>query len=338
MPLYCDRPSRREFVWSAALAGGTVLMGCGRRPFVTQQPAPMARIGWLSPSPPSHDAPAEAFQQRLREHGYAEGQNLAVERRHGEGPGNPLRHLAAELVALNVDLLVAGGPVSARAASDATSTIPIVMINGRDPVGTGLVTSLARPGGNVTGLASSDVELSGKRLELLKEALPGVSRVALLWTPTNAGHQSSFRETEAAAHMLGVQLVSVEIRDHNDVESPVEMAVRQRAEALIALRTPLTVNYATQLVDLAAQSRLPIMAEDRQLVEAGGFLAYGQNLTRMYRRAADYVDRILKGTKPGDLPVEQPREFELVINLRTAQALGLRIPPPLLLQAAEVIQ
>jgi putative ABC transport system substrate-binding protein len=212
------------------------------------------------------------------------------------------------------------------------------MTNGRDPVGTGLVASLARPGGNVTGLSTSDVELSGKRLELLRETAPAISRVALLWNPINAGHRSSLQETEAAARVLGVQLVALEVHDQGDVDGLFEAAAREGAEALIALRTPLTLDHAGDLASRAVKRGLATMGEDRRLVEAGGLMAYGQDQAQMYRRAADYVAKILRGTQPADLPVELPREFDLVINLSTAQALGLTIPRHVLLQATEVLQ
>ena len=301
-----------------------------------QPPAKVPRIGYLSTGSP--DRRTEAFGQGLRDLGYVEGQNIVVYRRFAQGKPQRLADLAAELVRLKVDVIVAPDPPATRAAKKATRTIPIVMRSSEDPVASGLVASLARPGGNLTGLYSLYEELTPKRLELLKEAVPGVLRVAVLWNPDYPGPVATWREIEVAARALGVQLQSLEVRRPDDFENAFRAATRERAGAFITLRAPLIVNYRRQIADLAVKNRLPAMYDDREFVEAGGLMSYGANLEDLYRRAATYVDKILKGARPADLPVEQPTRFELVINLKTAKALGVTIPREILLRADKVIE
>jgi putative ABC transport system substrate-binding protein len=280
----------------------------------------------------------EAFARGLRDLGYVEGQNILIERRFAAGKLERLLALAAELVRLNVGVIVALDPPATAAAKDATKTIPIVMRSSDDPTATGLVASFARPGGNITGVYSPYAELSPKRLELLKETLPGIMRVAVLWDPAFWGSTRAWRETEAAARSLGLELKSLEAQRADDLEGAFRTATRARSGALITLRNPLIVRHQLQVVKLAAKSELPAMYDDRPFVEAGGLMSYGANLADLYRRAAGYVDKILKGAKPADLPVEQPTRFELVINGKTARALGLTIPQSILIRADQVIQ
>jgi len=306
-----------------------------------QQPGKVWRIGSLGmghiPVPVSNPI-WDAFLQQLRELGYVEGQNIVIEYRSAEGRAERLPDLAAELVNLKVDVIVAGGTPPPLAAKHATRTIPIVMAAAGDPVGSGLVASLARPGGNVTGLSTFTPELAGKRLQLLKEVVPGVSRVAVLWNAANPYAALVTRETEAAARKLGVQVQSLEVRGPDDFEHALPAAIRGRAGALIVVDDPLTFLYRMRIADFAARNRLPAMYGFREYAEAGGLMAFGANLADLYRRAATYVDKILKGAKPADLPVEQPTKFELVINMKIANALGLTIPQSVLVRADEIIQ
>ncbi|MBI2554481.1 MAG: ABC transporter substrate-binding protein [Candidatus Rokubacteria bacterium] len=302
-----------------------------------QQAGRVPRIGFLTTG--ASPVPWEAFRQGLRDLGYVEGQNIVIERRSAAGKVERLPDLAVDLVGLKVDVIVAPDPPAAGAAKNATKTIPVVVRTSDDPVAMGLVASLARPGGNITGLTSLWGELSGKRLELLKEVVPRISRVAVLWNPAHPGAILALRETEVAARSLGLQLQSLEVRGPNpDFEGAFGAAARERAGALITLRNPLIVRHRTRIVNLAAKSRLPAMYDEREFVEAGGLTSYGANLSDLNRRAAVYVDKILKGAKPADLPVEQPTKFELVINRKTAKALGLTIPQSILIRADEVIQ
>jgi putative ABC transport system substrate-binding protein len=278
----------------------------------------------------------DAFRQGLREHGYVEGHNLAVEWRFAEGGVEQLRDAADELVRLPVDVIVAQSTPAAAAARQATSTIPIVVAIG-DPVGIGLAASLARPGGNVTGLTNLSTGLGGKRLELLRETMPGVVRVAVLWPPDNPVKVAQWTETQGAARTLGIQLQSLEVGGPEDFEGAFAAAEQGHAEALIVFGDNLTAGYASQLADLAARSHLPAMYETRLLVDAGGLMAYGPSNLSLYRRAAYYVDRILKGASPADLPVEQPMTFDFVVNMKTAQALGITFPNEIMLQVTEVI-
>ena len=306
-----------------------------------QQPAKVYRIGILATVPPTTPEFAliwEALTEGLRGLGYVEGQNTIIERRFSEGKFERFPDLAAELVRLKVDVIVAAGTPAPEAARRATTAIPIVMTNHGDPVGTGLVASLARPGGNVTGLSLLFPELVGKQLELLKEAVPKVSRVAVLWNPTNKTHPLSLREAEVAARSLGIQLQFLEVRAPDEFESAFVAITKERASALLVLPDPVLVGHRTRIAELSAKSRLPAMAGLREHARAGSLMSYGPDLRDNFRRAATFVDKILKGAKPADLPVEQPTKFELVINLKTAKALGLTIPDSVFIRADEVIR
>jgi putative ABC transport system substrate-binding protein len=294
------------------------------------------RIGILRPGSPP-DPFVDAFRQGLRELGYVEGQNVHIEYRWAQGKDERLPSLAADLVRLKVDTIVASGS-QALEARRASTTIPIVMPVATDPVGSGLVASLARPGGNVTGLAFQSEELPGKWVELLTEAIPGVSRVAVLWHDA-AVDSGQLTVTEAAARSLRVELRAVKVHRPDDLETALGEARKGRAEALIVLGSPFFFAHRARLVELAAKHRLPAMYFQREfVVGSGGLMSYGPNLRDLFRRAATYVDKILKGAKPADLPVEQPTKFELVVNAKTAKALGLTIPPSVLARADEVIQ
>ncbi|HEV2054419.1 MAG TPA: ABC transporter substrate-binding protein, partial [Methylomirabilota bacterium] len=306
-----------------------------------QQAAKVARIGYLAGNVSASPHLNEAFRQGLRDLGYVEGRNVVIEYRDAEGKLERLPALAAELVALKVDVIVAGGTPQALAAKQATRTLPIVFAAAADPVASGLVTSLARPGGNVTGLSQQTSELVGKCLEQLKQAVPGVTRVAVLWQPGAFGERTEkdmLKGVEVAARALGVRLQFVEARGPADFDRAFSDMTRARAGALTVLTSTMFVNERRRLVDLAAKNRLPAVYPWREGVDAGGLMSYGPNLPDLFRRAATYVDRILKGTKPADLPVEQPTKFELVINLKAAKALGLTIPPSLLGRADHVVE
>jgi putative tryptophan/tyrosine transport system substrate-binding protein len=293
------------------------------------------RIGRLSAGSPPSDP---AFRQTLRTLGYVEGTNLALEERYAEGHEDRLPALAAELVRLPVDILMAAGVSAVRAAQHATRTLPIVMACADAPVEEGFVMSLAHPGGNITGLSCLSAELNGKRLELLTQAVPTVARIAVLGTPAMLGAAGALRELQGAADALGVQLHVQEVHSPAAFERAFAAVSRDGAGALLSLGSPVFSGERARLVALAAQHRLPAMFRNRADVEAGGLMAYGPNFSDIWRRAAIYVDKLLKGATPGDLPVEQPATFELVINLKTAEALGLTIPPTLLFQADEVIR
>jgi len=305
-----------------------------------QQAGRVPRIGFLGSTSPSDRPPLlDAFRQGLRELGWVEGQNVVIDYRFAEGRFDRLPDLAAELVRLKVDIILGPGTPAAAAAKNATETIPIVMISVRDPVGTGLIASLARPGGNVTGVSDSvGLEIAGKQLELLKESVPKVRRVAILSNPANLYHPLAIRELNVAARSLGVQLQLLEARGPNEFDGAFVAMATERVGALLVLADAMFNLHRTRLADLAARSRLPAAYGWREYVEAGGLMSYGPRLRDLYRRSATYVDKILKGAKPGDLPVEQPTKFELVINLKTAKALGLTIPPSLLLRADQVIE
>jgi putative tryptophan/tyrosine transport system substrate-binding protein len=279
----------------------------------------------------------EAFRQGLRELGYVEGQNIALVWRSAEGISERLPDLAAELVRLPVDIIVAIAAPAAQAAKLSTHTVPIVMLAG-DALGSGLVASLARPGGNITGLSLMSPDHVRKRFELLKEVVPGLARVAVLWNPANPAKGPEWREMQVAARASGVRLDSREVRAFEDVERAFAAMMQERPDALIVTEDPLTVTHRTEIVAFAAKARLLAIYTFREFTDAGGLMAYGPNQLDHWRRLAVYVDKILKGAKPADLPVEQPTTFELVINLKTAQALGLTIPPTLLFQADEVIR
>jgi putative ABC transport system substrate-binding protein len=296
-------------------------------------------IGFLGFGRPWGGYLLEAFHQGLREHGWIEGQNITIEYRWARDRPDRFPELAADLVREQVDVIVvSGGEPAIAAAKHATSTIPIVMAVSGDPVGAGLVASLARPGGNITGLSILSPELGGKRLELLKEAVPQASRVAVLWNAADPGKAREWHDTQAAARRLGMTLQSLEVRGPEDFDGALAAMTREPPDALVTLAEPLTLAYQGRIASFAAEHRLPMMAETREFTEAGGLMSYGASRAGLFRRAASYVDKILKGAKPADLPVEQPMKFELVINLKAAQALGLTIPPALLLLADEVIR
>ena len=306
-----------------------------------QQPGKVFRIGILANIGLTDREGARgwgAFIQGLRELGYVEGQNITIEWRVSEGKYERLPDLVADLVRLKVDVIVAPATEAPLAAKQATRTIPIVMKSAGDPVGDGLVASLARPGGNVTGLSTLAPEIVGKQLELLKESVPRVSRLAVLWNPTNQTHSLVLGEVKVAARSLGVQLQTLEARGPDEFEGAFAAMTRERAGALLVLRDGMFLLHQRRITDLVAKSRLPTMFQLREHVDAGGLMAYGPSLRDAFRRAATYVDKILKGAKPADLPVEQPTRFELVINLKTAKALGLTIPPSVLIRADEVIR
>jgi len=329
---------------SLSTLGGIITLALGVlvMPLATaaQQPATTVhRIGFLAAGSSSVDpARHEAFRQGLRELGYVEGKNIVIERRFTEGNADRLPGLAAELVRLKVDVIVTGGGQSTRAAKAATVTIPIVMLQDNDPVGNGFVASLARPSGNITGLATLAPEISGKRLELLKQIVPRLSRVAVLGTSTNPGNAQLLKEIELTAGAFKVQLQYLDVLDPKDIETAFRAASQSRADAVLVLVSSVLNANRKQVIDLAAQSRLPTIYWERVFAEAGGLMTYGVSYIDLHRRAAVYVDKLLKGATPADLPVEQPMKFELLINLKTAQALGLTMPPTLLFQADEVIR
>jgi putative ABC transport system substrate-binding protein len=305
-----------------------------------QSPAKVPRVGYISPgaaSDPARSGRFEAFRQGLRELGYVEGRNLAIEPRWAEGKYDRYPTLAADLVQLKVDVIVAVGGRASQVAQQATRTIPIVMSVVIDPVGSGLVPNLAHLGGNVTGISAMAPDVVGKQLELLKEVVPKVSRVALLWNPDNPGSAALLREAEVAARALAVRLQAVEARLPDAVEPAFAAMTREQAGALVVLNDAILLNQRKQIADLAAKSRLPSVSGNREYAEVGGLIVYSADFLDLERRAATFVDKILKGAKPGDLPVEQPTKFELIINLRSAKAIGLTIPPSLLRRADQII-
>jgi putative ABC transport system substrate-binding protein len=304
-------------------------------PADAQQTKKISRIGLLAGGRGVGSA-GDALRQRLRDLGWVESQNIAIEYQLAEVNLDRLPQLAAELVRLKVAVIVADSDPAIRAAKQATRTIPIVLIAVGDPVKEGFVASLARPGGNITGLTSISEELSGKRLELVKEAFPKVSRVTVLWNPDNASNLLEFREMEVASRTLGLKLQSLQVRGSNDFEGA--FAAKDRANALIIVRDPLIDSHHFRILDFAIDNRLPAMHGEAQFVEAGGLMSYGPSRVELFRRAATYVDKILKGAKPADLPVERPTKFELVINLKTAKQIGVTIPPNVLARADRVIR
>jgi putative ABC transport system substrate-binding protein len=296
-----------------------------------QQPAKIPRIGYLAATA----ARIEAFRQGLGELGYVEGKNIVIEYRFPEGNW---RARVAELVSLKVDVIVTGGSNGTRAAKETTSTIPIVMAQDPDPVGNKFVASLARPGGNITGLSSLAADLAGKRLELLKEILPKVSRVIVFGTSTFPGNAQALTEIELAARTFGVKVQYLDVLGPKDIETAFREANKGRADAVLVVGGSVFFSQLTQVVELAAKSRLPAVYHQREYVEAGGLMSYGVNVADLYRRAATYVDKILKGRKPADLPVEQPVKFEFIVNLKAAKQIGLTIPPNVLARADRVIR
>ena len=304
-----------------------------------QQPTKIPRIGYLATAPASAiTARVKAFRQGLRELGYVEGKNIVIEQRYAEDKLDRLSALAAELVSLNVDIIVTGGPSPTRAAKEATTTIPIVMTQVGDPVANGFVASLAQPGGNITGLSTLAPGLSGKRLELLKETVSKLSRVAVLGMSTNPETAQSLEEVDLAARALKVKLQYVDILDPKDIGTAFQAAGKGRADAVLLLNSSLFSSYRTRIAELAAKSRLPGIYNQTNFVEAGGLMSYGVNRNDLDRRAATFVDKILKGRKTADLPVEQPIKFEFIINLKAAKQIGLTIPPNVLVRADQVIR
>jgi putative ABC transport system substrate-binding protein len=305
-----------------------------------QQAENVPRIGYLSGSPTFSIAERiEAFRKGLRELGYMEGKNIVIEWRSAEGKGDRLPALATELVHLKVDVIVTAGPLVTRAAKQTTSTIPIVMAQDPNPVRNGFVASLARPGGNITGLSRIAPELSGKQLELLKEIVPMLSRVAVLGTSTRPGNAETLREVELAAGAFGVKLQDLDILSPKDIETAFRAAVRERADGALWIATGSIGNpHQKKIVDLAVSNRLPVIYYEAGFVEAGGLMSYGVNFPDLDRRAATYVDKILKGRTPADLPVEQPIKFEFIVNLKAAKQIGLTMPPNVLVRADRVIK
>jgi putative ABC transport system substrate-binding protein len=323
---------RREFIGS--------LIGAVAWPLTlrAQQTSKVYSIGYLSAGTGHPFTLRDAFVEALRQLGWIEGKNVVFEYRYAENRLDRLPELAAELVRLKVDVIVTAGTLAPLAAKRATTTIPIVMTAPGDPLGTGLVASLARPGGNVTGTSLMVPDIGGKRLDLLKKLLPRISRVAILWNAANPYPANVFRETESAARMMGIEVQSLEVRRPEDFDSVFEASRRQPPDALITVEDPLTINYRNKIVDFAATNRLPAIHGLREFVQAGGLMSYGASLIDLFRQSAVYVDKILRGTKPADLPIEQPTTFELVINLKTAKTLGLTVPRILLASADEVIE
>jgi ABC-type uncharacterized transport system substrate-binding protein len=304
-----------------------------------QQPKKVPRLGYLTATSRSvNPGRVAAFREGLRELGYVEPNTITIEWRFAEGKPDRLPSLAAELVHLNIDLLVSGGSTATRAAKAATSAIPIVMCQDNDPVGNGFVVSLARPGGNITGLATLRSELSGKRLELLQEILPRLSRVAVIGSSSNPGNAQSLKETELAAAALAVQLRYLDVISPKDIETVFQHAAQEHADAVLVLASPVLNSHRSEVAELAAKNRIPAIYDRRDFSEAGGLVSYGTSVVDLDRRAAAYVDKILKGAKPAEIPVEQPTKFELVINLKTAKQMGWMIPQRVLARADKVIR
>jgi putative ABC transport system substrate-binding protein len=327
----------RKIVFRLVLCGLFLALS---NPAQAQQPTKIPRTAYLAGAPLAADsARIKAFRQGLRELGYVEGKNIVIELRSAEGKLDRLPALAAELVRLKVDVIVTAGPLPTRAAKEATTTIPIVMTNDPDPVATGFVASLARPGGNITGLSTLAPELSGKRLELLKETIPKLSRVAVFGTSTFPGNAQSLKEVELAAKAFKVQLQYLDILDPKDIETAFRAASKGRAEAvLFMVAGGIAAAHQTEIAELAVKSRLPVIYPDSRYVDAGGLMSYATNVFDLDRRAATYVDKILKGRTPADLPVEQPMKFEFIISLIAAKQIGLTIPPNVLVRADRVIR
>jgi len=313
----------------------TIVLGALAAPLVAPGQTKIPRIGLLGDAPSFLD---DAFRQGLRELGYIEGQNILIESRASDWKEDRLPALAVELVRAKVDVIVAKNARATEAARKATSTIPIIFTVSGDPVGDGLVASLARPGGNITGLATVSPELVGKQLEMLKAIAPKASRIAVLKNPTTPGHERSLRQAAPAVRALGLQLQILDARTPAEIETALTTMTAQRVDGLLVLRDSVFRTQRERITAVAAKQRIPAVYGLREEAEAGGLIAYGASVPQMFHRAAFYVDRILKGAKPADLPVEQPTKFELVINLKTAKALGLTIPPSLLAQADEIIQ
>ena len=308
-------------------------------PAQAQQPTKIPRIAFLGTASASIVAArVEAFRQGLRELGYLEGTNIIIEYRFGEGKSNEVTSLAVELARSKVDVIVTAGPAATRSAKEATATIPIIMGNEGNPVGSGFVASLARPGGNITGLSNFAPEISGKQLEILKETIPRLSHLAVFGTSAEPGNAQALKEIELAAGVLGVKVQYLEVRVPKDMEIAFRSASKGRADAVLALQNPVITFGRKQVVELAVKNRIPAIYHSIEFVEDGGLMTYSVSITDLFRRAATYVDKILKGAKPADLPVEQPIKFEFVINLKTAKQIGLTIPPNVLARADRVIR
>jgi putative ABC transport system substrate-binding protein len=322
---------------SAILIGAMLFALC--TPAEAQQPKQLPRIGLLDPGSPRATALLEPFRQGLRELGYGEGKNIFVEYRYADGKLDRLPDLAAQLVRIKVDAIVPQSPRAVRAAYQATRMIPIIMAGGGDPVEQGFVKSLARPGGNLTGLSSMSVELAGKRLELLQEAIPRISRIAVLGSPPGSLVVArQLKDLEAAAPAFGMEIRFVAVRGPDDFGNAFSAIGKERPDALFVMRTPFLRTYLKRVTDFTAKNRLPTMYDDSGYVEHGGLMSYGASVADLARRAAIYVDKILRGAKPAELPVEQPTKFDLVINLKTAKQIGLTIPPNVLARADRVIK
>ena len=336
-----DRQGRRRFLKSGlALAGLGLLSGCGAPPPQAQQPAKVPRLGLIAPgSEQAYASRVAAIREGLRDRGYVDGENLTIEYRYGEGASESrLVDLAKELVEARVDLIVTAGSACIRPAMTATTTIPIVMVaDNADPVSVGYIASLAHPGGNVTGLTGLSPEVTAKRMELLREAVPGMSRVAVLRNPDSPDRETLRSETEAAATALGLQLQALDVRRPEEIDGAFQAAAAARVEGLVVLRDPLTNTNRPKVVALAAQHRLPAIYASDEFVKAGGLMFYGANVEGLYRRLGAYADKILMGASPADLPVERATHLDFIVNLKVAQALGLAIPQSVLLQATEVI-
>jgi putative tryptophan/tyrosine transport system substrate-binding protein len=302
-----------------------------------QQPNNVPRIGYLR-AERAPEVDIEGFRKGLREHGYLEGKNIVVEYRWANGNEERLRSLVSELIGLKVDLIVTSAPAATQASKEATTTIPIVMVLVADPVAFGFVNSLARPGGNITGFAFLLPEISGKRLELLKETIPKLSRVAVLWNAANPYKETDLKEVQPVADALKVAVHTFRVREPNGFDDAFKAATKVRAEGLLTLDDPFTIAHRTRIIDLALRYKLPAVYAVRPFVDAGGLMYYGPDRVDQNRRAAIYVDKILKGTKPADLPVEQPTKFEFIINLKAAKQIGLTIPPNVLARADKVIK
>jgi putative ABC transport system substrate-binding protein len=324
---------RREFI---TLLGGT--MACWPLAVGAQQTAKLPRLGFLTAGSGGGSPGLPALLEGLRQLGWIEGKTIVIEYRYAENRNDRLPELAAELVRLNVDVIVAAGTLAPLAAMRATTTTPIVMTTAGDPLESGLVASLAQPGGNVTGLSLMMADVSGKRLELLKELVPGLARVAVLRNSTNPYPTIVFKETQDAARTLGIEVQSLAVKGPADFATVFGLAGQERPDAFFTIDDPLTLSRLNQILDFAAANRLPAIYALREYVAAGGLMAYGASVPDLYRRAATYVNKILRGAKPGQLPVEQPTKFDLVINLKTAKALGLTVPHNLLVLADEVIE
>jgi ABC-type uncharacterized transport system substrate-binding protein len=324
---------RREFI---TLLGGAAAWPVGAR---AQQPPRVHRIGFLGNSTAALEANlVEPFREGLRDLGYVEGQNIVIEYRWADGDYNRFPALVSELLALNVEVIVTAGTPAALVIKKATNSVPLVMVAVGDPIGTNIVTSLAHPGGNITGLSSIAPELEGKRLELLKEVIPKLSRVAVFWNPLNSFHVGALERARAAAETLQIQVQALGVRVQEELDDAFASVVKERPDALLVLADRVFLHNRARMMDFATKNRLPSINAYPELVEAGGLMSYGPSYEDMHRRAALYVDKILKGANPDELPVEQPTKFTLMISLKAAKALGLTVPPTLLVRADEVIE